>query len=74
MKYDSKSCIAPAFLRAAGAARYLGVSLRTLRDWQKRRIVPYHKPSSRVALFAVSDLENAMKRFRVNAVGELAVG
>lgn len=59
-----------AYLRPAEAAHYLSVSDRTLRDWIRRGILPHHKPCRKVCLFAVADLEKAMKRFRVEAVGE----
>ncbi len=62
----------PAFLRKKEAAAYLSVSVRTLSDWQRRGVLPHHKPSRKVCLFAVTDLENAMRRFRIQGVGEAA--
>ena len=58
------------FLRRAGAARFCGVSVRTLSDWQRRRIVPFVKITHKICLFKRSDLERALGRFRVNAVGD----
>ncbi len=59
-----------AYLRPREAARYIPVSERTLRDWTARGIIPHYKVSHKVVLFRVSDLDRAMTRFRVNAVGE----
>ena len=62
--------IAPGYLRRAAAARYLGIAPRTLTDWQNKRIVPVHHLGRRCVLFRVADLDAAMKRFRVGAIGE----
>jgi len=39
------------YLRHKGAAEYLGVSYRTVSDWMRRGVIPYHKLSHRVCLF-----------------------
>ena len=62
--------MSPAYLRQAQAAAYLSVSQRTLRDWTRRGIIPHVKPCRKVCLFAIADLERAMNRFRIQAVGE----
>ena len=62
-----------AFLRKREAAAYLSIAVRTLSDWQRRGIVPHFKPSRKVCLFAVADLDRAMRRFRIQAVGEPCV-
>ncbi len=59
-----------AFLRRKQAAVYLGISERALSEWQRRGIIPFYKPARRVCTFAVADLEKAMRRFKVEAVGE----
>jgi excisionase family DNA binding protein len=59
-----------AFLRRKEAAHYLGISERALSEWQRRGVIPFYKPARRVCSFAVADLEKAMQRFRVAAVGE----
>jgi hypothetical protein len=61
----------PAYLRTEGTAKRCSVSARTIRDWQARGILPYFKPSRKVTLFAVADIDKAMRRFRVQAVGEV---
>ncbi len=58
------------FLRTAGAAKYLSVSERTVREWQARGILPFAKPSRKCCLFAVSDLDRAIAKFTVRAVGD----
>lgn len=62
--------IEPAYLRKAEAAKFLSVSVRTVSDWCRRGILPYHKPARKICLFAVADLHKAMRRFRINAIGE----
>ncbi len=61
--------IQPAFMRRPEAARYLGVSQRTVSDWQSRRIIPCVKAGVKCVLFKRADLDAAMQRFTVNAVG-----
>jgi hypothetical protein len=58
------------YLRKSEAARYLGIAERTLSAWMTRRLVPYVKVSHRVVMFRIADLDRAMERFRVKAVGE----
>ena len=60
----------PAYLRPEQAALFLGVSVRCLRDWQRKGVLPYSKPARKVCLFAVADLQRAMQRFRIAAIGE----
>ena len=62
------------YLRRAEAARYLGISLRTLSDWQRRRIVPVVKVGKRCVLFNRTDLDRALGRLTIHAVGELRGG
>jgi excisionase family DNA binding protein len=63
----------PGYLRRAGAAKYLGVSLRTIGDMQARRQIPFSRLSARCILFRVTDLDEAVRRFRVNCIGEEAM-
>ena len=58
------------YMRREEAAKYLGISLRTLTDWQQNRIIPFRPVSHRVTLFRLADLDEAMKRFLVKAIGE----
>jgi hypothetical protein len=37
----------------------------------QRGLIAYHKPARKCVLFAVADLDKAMTRFRVSAVGEV---
>lgn len=60
----------PGFLRREDAAAYLGVSVRTLADWQRQRLVPFVKVSHRVCLFKVADLERSFDRLTVRAMGQ----
>jgi excisionase family DNA binding protein len=46
------------FVRPAQAARYLGVSARTIREWLAGRRIPYSKLSHRVVLIKKDDLDS----------------
>lgn len=63
---DEPRSIEPAYLRKAETAKFLSVSVRTVSDWCRRGILPYHKPARKVCLFAVVDLHKAMRRFRID--------
>ncbi len=63
--------INPEFLRPDQAAQLLSVSKRTLSAWQKARIVPYTKIGRKCVLFKRTDLDAAMTRFSVRAIGEV---
>ena len=64
-----KAKVAPAFLRPADAAKYLGVSARTIRAWQTKRLLPFSRLSKRCVLIRVADLDAAVEQFRVEATG-----
>jgi len=66
----NKTFTKPGYLRREEAAKYLNVSLRTLATWQRRRLVPFAKVSHRVCLFKVADLDRAIGRLTVRAVGD----
>lgn len=67
---DTAATIKPGYLRPAAAAKYLGVTVRTLSNWTRARMIAQIKPSNRVCLFKVADLDAAMNRFRIRAFGE----
>lgn len=67
-KVESGSAVG--FLRRDDAARFLGISTRTLAQWQSDKRVPYAKVSHRVCLFKVSDLERCMDKLTIRAAGE----
>ncbi len=60
----------PGYMRKAAAAKYLGISVRTLSKWMVERIIAFSKVSRRACLFRQADLDAAMDRFRLSAVGE----
>jgi len=62
--------VLPGYLRKEDAAKYLNISIRTLTDWMRCGIVAYMKLSRKVCLFRQADLDSAMTRYRVRAVGE----
>ncbi len=65
-----RKAISPGYLRKEEAALYLNISIRTLTDWMKQKIVPYVKVSHRVCLFKITDLDESMDRYKIKAVGD----
>lgn len=61
--------VTPAFLRPAEAAKYIGVSERTIRAWQNQRVLPFSRMSRRCVLISVADLDAAVGKCRVEAIG-----
>lgn len=62
--------IKPGYVRRAEAARYLGISIRTLSKWMSMHLIAYSKVSHRVCLFRLKDLDATIERLRYIAVGE----
>lgn len=63
---------APLYLRPDEAAKLLGISRRSLSNLQKRRVLPFHR-IGRIVIFKRTDIEAALSRFRINAVGETLI-
>jgi len=59
------------YLRPDEAAKLLGISRRCLSNWQKRRVIAFYR-IGRTVIFKRADIEAALSRFRINAVGESA--
>jgi excisionase family DNA binding protein len=57
------------YMRPAEATKLLPVSRRTLSNWQARRVIPFYRVG-RTVMFKRTDIESALERFRVAAVGE----
>ena len=57
------------YLRRAGVLAEYPISARTLSNWQQRRVVAFTK-IGRTVLFKREDIEAALNRFRVTAIGE----
>ena len=56
-------------IRAKELCEGLGISRRSLAEWQKRRVIPFYKIRRQI-LFDVAEVEHALRRFRYIAVGE----
>ncbi len=67
---QADDAVRPGYMRKAAAAKYLGISVRTLSKWMVERIVAFSKVSRRACLFRRADLDAAMDRYRLSAVGE----
>ena len=57
------------YFRPPRAADYLSVSERHLRDMTKRGLLPVIRLGRRCALYCKADLDKAMRKFRIAAVG-----
>lgn len=57
------------YMRRDAAAKYLGVSPRTISDWQKKRLIPFFKPARKCTLFRRDQLDRAMEKLMVQSVG-----
>lgn len=57
------------YLRREAAAKYLSVAPRTISLWQANGVIPYVRAGRRCVLFKRSDLDAAMDRLTIRAVG-----
>lgn len=55
------------YMRRKEAAKYLGISERTLSLWMRNHVVPYRKVSRRVVLFDRESLDLAIAMPKLNA-------
>jgi len=58
------------YIRRADAAKYLGISMRTLTNWQQRQVIPVVQVGHRITLFRTADLDRCLKRFTLKAAGD----
>lgn len=63
-----KQTLRPGYVRRDEAAKYLGVSVRCLANWQKKRLIPFSKTGSRISLFRLADLDAVVARFRQDSI------
>jgi hypothetical protein len=61
------------YLRPDDVLEILPVSRRTLSTWQRSRVVPFFK-IGRIVFFKREDIEAALDRYRVAAIGEQVGG
>lgn len=57
------------YLRAEQVIQLLPVSKRTLGNWTAEKLIPFYRVG-RCVMFKRSDIEAALERYRVNAIGE----
>ncbi len=58
----------PGYLRKQAAAQYMGICERTLSDLMRKRVIPFHKVSRGLVLFRISDIDQALDKFRVESI------
>ena len=56
------------FVRITIAAQHVGVSVSGLRKLIARRIVPVYRPTSRLLLLKLSQVDSAIEKFRTGGV------
>jgi len=66
--HEKKQTLRPGYVRREQAAEYLGVSVRCLANWQKKRYIPFSKIGSRISLFRLADLDAVVARFRQDSI------
>ncbi|MCX6995902.1 MAG: helix-turn-helix domain-containing protein [Kiritimatiellaeota bacterium] len=71
MKTNTPTAILPGYLHGRTAAcQYLGgMSKRTLAVFMRQRKLPHMKLGHRTVLFRIADLDRALAKFRIEAVG-----
>jgi excisionase family DNA binding protein len=57
--------IQPEFMRREDAANYLGVSTRTISNWQALRIIPHVKAGKKCVLYKKSEIDAAMEKMTI---------
>jgi excisionase family DNA binding protein len=57
------------YLRPDEAARAIGISRRTLSEWQSSRVIGFRR-IGRTVLFSITDIQAAIDRYRIAPVGE----
>lgn len=56
------------YITITQAARHLGVSANTLRNWEKLgKIRAYRNPYNRYRLYHIADLENILKKIAISS-------
>jgi hypothetical protein len=57
--------VRPAYLRRKGAAAYCQVSVQTIDRWVEAGLIKGYRPSPGVVLYAVADLDRAVRAGQV---------
>ena len=66
---DTGAALPRLYLRPDEAARVIGISRRTLSEWQSSRVIGFRR-IGRTVLFSVADIQTAIDRYRIAPVGE----
>ena len=66
---DTRAALPRLYLRPDEAARVIGISRRTLSEWQSSRVIGFRR-IGRTVLFSVADIQTAIDRYRIAPVGE----
>jgi excisionase family DNA binding protein len=66
---DTGAALPRLYLRPDEAARVIGISRRTLSEWQSSRVIGFRR-IGRTVLFSIADIQRAIDRYRIAPVGE----
>ena len=66
---DTGAALPRLYLRPDEVARVIGISRRTLSEWQSSRVIGFRR-IGRTVLFSVADIQTAIDRYRIVPVGE----
>lgn len=69
MKRKTTQYDAPGYLRRADAAKYLGISVRSIAEIQRKRMVPFARLGARTVVFRVADLDKFVSDRMQSAAG-----
>lgn len=65
---NGTTAVRKARLTTPEAAEYLGVPVRTLKDWRRDRVVTYIK-IGKICLYNVRDLDALLEKYTVRGMG-----
>jgi DNA-binding transcriptional MerR regulator len=57
-------------IRRQPMAKRLDISLRTLSEWERKKIIPCRKIGKRCVLFNPAEVFRALNKYRVASIGE----
>lgn len=59
-----------AYLTVSDIAEHLSMSKEGVKKLMRKKVIPYHKLGHRTLRFKLSEVESALKRYRIAAIGD----
>lgn len=60
----------PLYVRREELTQLLPISLRTVANWQRRRLIPFYRIGGRCVMYRLADIVAALEKFRVAPISE----